>query len=63
MKIFSKISLFVLFCFFSNILFAETVESSIGFVTDFEYQEEREKWQRNTGVFCPKCTNKWFFGS
>jgi hypothetical protein len=25
MKIFSKISLFVLFCFFSNILFAETV--------------------------------------
>ncbi len=63
MRIFSKISLLVLFGLLSTVSFAETVESSIGFVTDFEDQEEREKWQRNTGVFGPECKNKWFFGN
>lgn len=58
-----KISLLLIsLCVFTNILCAETVESTMGFVTDFEDQEEREKWVLNTGVLGPECANKWFWG-
>ncbi len=62
MKIFNKISIFVICCLFSNVLFAETIENSIGYVTDFEDQEERDKWKRNAGPVGGDCANKWFWG-
>lgn len=63
MKVINKIVLLFLLCVLTNGLFAETVENKMGFVTDFEDQEERDKWYLNGGVFGPKCVNKWFWGS
>lgn len=63
MKILNKILLAVVFSLSLNVVFAETVLNSIGYQTDFEDEEEREKWKKNTGVLGPECANRWFWGS
>lgn len=63
MKIFKKLLFLFLLCVFVNVLFAETIENTMGFVTDFEDKEERDKWKVNTGVLGPECANKWFWGN
>ena len=63
MKALDKIFLIVVFSLFCNVLFAETLISSIGFQTDFEDEEERAKWILNSTVEGYDCANKWFWGN
>ena len=62
MKIFNKFLLLIVLLLSNNILFSATIESSIGFQSDFEDSSEREKWHLNTGAFGSECANQWYWG-
>ena len=63
MKTLNKILLLFVLLLLHTTLFAQTIESSIGFQTDFEDEEERGKWILNPGLYGSKCANQWFWGS